>query len=149
MLSQPRSAPATSAVPRKPTFGSSAISVVMRRYCCKSLFASLIAKFPSCRRDVRINMWGPHHLVMNSPVTSVTGLRLYQSAIAPCFVFWRENSRTHFGTFATQSAKTGLMYCNMIGEALHLSLLADLDLLSSKRKTASRRPCENSYIREM
>jgi hypothetical protein len=41
---------------------------------------------------------------MNSPVTSVTGLRLYQSAIAPCFVFWRENSRAHFGTFATQSA---------------------------------------------
>ena len=28
------------------------------RYCCKSHFASLIAKFQSHRRDVRINMWG-------------------------------------------------------------------------------------------
>jgi hypothetical protein len=28
------------------------------RYCCKSLFSSLIMKFPGCRRDVEINMWG-------------------------------------------------------------------------------------------
>jgi hypothetical protein len=31
---------------------------VVGRYCCKSLFSSLIMKFPGCRRDVEINMWG-------------------------------------------------------------------------------------------
>jgi hypothetical protein len=30
------------------------------------------------------------HLVMNSPVTSATGLRPYQSAISACFIVWRE-----------------------------------------------------------
>src|SRR5450759_1471128 len=28
------------------------------RLCCKSLFASLVTKFPSCRRDFQINIWG-------------------------------------------------------------------------------------------
>jgi hypothetical protein len=28
------------------------------RYCCKSLFAPLIANFSGCRRGFRVNMWG-------------------------------------------------------------------------------------------
>jgi hypothetical protein len=40
----------------------------MCRLCCKSLFASLITKFTSCRRDFRINMWGT-----TSPGDELTG----------------------------------------------------------------------------
>jgi hypothetical protein len=45
---------------------------------------------------------GSHHLVMNSQATSVTSLRLYQSAIAACFVFWREFCRTAFWDFCNK-----------------------------------------------
>src|ERR1035437_10282012 len=38
------------------------------RLCCKSLFASLVTKFPSCRRDFRINIWG-----ITSPGDELTG----------------------------------------------------------------------------
>ena len=38
------------------------------RLCCKSLFASLVTKFPSCRRDFRINIWG-----IPSPGDELTG----------------------------------------------------------------------------
>src|SRR6195256_5218767 len=42
---------------------------------------------------------GPHHLAMNSRATSIAGLRPHQSAMAACFVFWREISRTAFWDF--------------------------------------------------
>ena len=38
------------------------------RLCCKSLFASLVTKFPSCKRDFRINIWG-----ITSPGDELTG----------------------------------------------------------------------------
>src|ERR1019366_4130581 len=38
------------------------------RLCCKSLFASPVTKFPSCRRDFRINIWG-----ITSPGDELTG----------------------------------------------------------------------------
>jgi hypothetical protein len=46
----------------------------------------------------------PHRLSMNSRATSTAGLRLHQSAMAACFVFRREISRTAFWDF-----------CNKIG----------------------------------
>ena len=41
---------------------------LLPRLCCKSLFASLVTKFPSCRRDFRINIWG-----ITSPGDELTG----------------------------------------------------------------------------
>ena len=49
----------------------------------------------------------PHHMAMNSQATSLTSLPPYQSTIAACFVFRRENCRTAIWNF-----------CNKIGTKL-------------------------------
>jgi hypothetical protein len=57
--------------------------------------------------------------MINSQATSVTSLRLYQSAIAARFIFWREICHPAFQDF-----------CNTIGAKadIDLPLLTNLDL---------------------
>src|SRR5580693_9427590 len=60
------------------------------RLCCKSRFALMTKNSAGYRRGFRVKMWGPYRLTLNSQATSVTRLRLYESAIASRFVFSRE-----------------------------------------------------------
>src|SRR5580693_6429048 len=60
------------------------------RLCCKSRFALRTKNSAGYRRGFRVKMWGPYRLTLNSQATSVTRLRLYESAIASRFVFSRE-----------------------------------------------------------
>src|SRR3954471_11154021 len=72
------------------------------RLCCKSLFAPLIANFSSCRRGIRVNVWGPHRQVINSLATSVTSLTPHLSATVACFIFWREICHPAFSDFCNK-----------------------------------------------
>jgi hypothetical protein len=69
------------------------------RIVLQKSFASLSTNSASRRSGDRKIMWGPHHQAMNSRATSIAGLRSRQSAMAACFVFWREISRTAFWDF--------------------------------------------------
>src|ERR1051325_3944007 len=49
--------------------------------CCNTRFALRSENSAGCRRGFRVKMWGPHRLTLNSWVTSVMRVRLYESAI--------------------------------------------------------------------
>ena len=61
-------------------------------FCCKSLFAQVTKNSPGRRRGFRVRMWGgPHRLTENSCATSVTCLRVHESAAVSRIDFRREN----------------------------------------------------------
>src|SRR5580704_11909828 len=81
------------------------------RFCCKSLFALVIKISFGCTRDFRVNMWGtslPEEKLAGDlgnviGATSIGGRR-------SDFFYSRKISAGPFGTFATISARTGLMH---------------------------------------
>jgi len=82
------------------------LKTAMCRYCCKSLFAQVTKNSPGRRRDFRVKMWGgPHRLTENSRATSVTCLRLHETATVDPIDFWRENRHRAISDF-----------CNKIGQ---------------------------------
>ena len=74
-------------------------SSLFGRYCRKSLFASSGPNFKSRWRANEKITWGDRRQAVNSPATSVVELRAYRMAIAACFVFQREISRSVFRDF--------------------------------------------------
>src|SRR5271170_2183020 len=88
---------------------SASPSIVLQKSFCTDdqKFCGLQARL-SCK-DVR----GPHRLTLNSQATSVTRLRLYESAIASRFVFSRKIPRP--ATFD---------FCNTIGQQQSFVLIA-------------------------
>ena len=111
------------------------------RYCCKSLFAHLITNFSGRRRGFRVACEGSHHAVMKSPATSVTSLTPHRLAILACLVFWRENCRPQFRTFATQSATTGPE------QSQQNSLLFDDFVGASEQRRRDSRPSAFAVLR--
>jgi hypothetical protein len=73
------------------------------RYCRKSLFAPSGPNFKSRWRANEKITWGD---AVNSPATSVVELRAYRMAIAACFVFQREISRSVFWDFFDSIGQT-------------------------------------------
>jgi len=68
---------------------------------------------------------GPHRTVMNSPATSVTSLRPYQSPVTACLVSWRKNCRLAIWDF-----------CNNIGTERNFARGSDRSRLKAYRQSA-------------
>ena len=81
------------------------------RYCCKSPFALAIKNFPGFRRDFRVKMRGtssPGDKLADDLGNAIEGTRI--SGRRSDFFYSRKIGVGQFGTFATISARSGLMH---------------------------------------
>jgi hypothetical protein len=79
-------------------------------------------------------------MAVNSPATSVTRLRPYQSTIVACLMFWRENCRSTIWDFCNTIGTKPT--CRDVRSAVDIGRKADIARLASRRESRS------NYLRD-